>query len=71
MFVVCKEHIEDAIDEFLVDYEESPDIFTLEYIKQIDFKIPETCHFCEKKPRFLVIQGEKIDEHNNYISGED
>lgn len=52
MFVVCKEHIEDAIDEFLVDYEESPDIFTLEYIKQIDFKIPETCHFCEKNLDF-------------------
>lgn len=71
MFVVCIEHIEDAIDEFLVEYEESPDIHQIEDIKQIYFKVPDKCQFCNEKPEFLVIQGEKIDEHNNYISWED
>lgn len=55
MYVVCMEHIEDAIDEFVVEYEQSPDVHELEKISFTDWTSPEKCEFCDKKPRFLVV----------------
>lgn len=55
VYVVCMEHIEDAIDEFVVEYEQSPDIHELEKVSFTDWKSPSKCEFCDKKPRFLVV----------------
>ncbi len=55
VYVVCMEHIEDAIDEFVVEFEQSPDIYELGKISFTDWESPDKCEFCEKKPRFLVV----------------
>ena len=55
MYVVCMEHIEDAIDEFVVEYEQSPDIHALDKVSFTDWTSPEKCEFCDKNHRFLVV----------------
>lgn len=55
MYVVCMEHIEDAIDEFIVEYEQSPDIHELKKISFTEWESPNKCDFCDAKPRFLVV----------------
>lgn len=55
MYVVCMEHIEDGIDEFVVEYEQSPDVYELDKISFTDWESPEKCEFCDGKSRFLVV----------------
>lgn len=55
MFVVCKEHIEIAIDQFVDEYEEAPDIYDLKDVRFTAWEPPATCERCSNKPQFLVI----------------
>ncbi|MNH92326.1 hypothetical protein D3C73_449050 [compost metagenome] len=55
MYVVCKDHLEMAIDEFVDDYEEAPDIVDLEQTQFAKWEPPVNCEHCEITPRFLVV----------------
>ena len=55
MFVVCKEHVELAIDRFVDEYEDAPDLIDLQQVKFKDWQPPATCEECEEPARFLVI----------------
>ncbi|SHE15073.1 CxxH/CxxC protein, BA_5709 family [Chlamydia abortus] len=57
MYVVCKEHLEIAIDRFIDEYEEAPDLYAL---SEVSFKEWAPPHLCEEKgckheALFLVI----------------
>jgi CxxH/CxxC protein (TIGR04129 family) len=55
MYVVCKEHIEMAIDEFIDEYLQVPDLCELDNITFTEWSPPEECHFCSACPQYLVI----------------
>ncbi|MCZ8517637.1 CxxH/CxxC protein [Paenibacillus filicis] len=55
MHVVCKEHLELAIDMFVDEYEDAPDIVDLEQTKFADWEPPAHCERCSEPGRFLVI----------------
>ncbi|MTI70323.1 MAG: CxxH/CxxC protein [Firmicutes bacterium] len=55
MYVVCKDHLNEAIDEFLVEYEQSPDVYKLEDISFTEWTSPSTCEFCDKASVYLVV----------------
>lgn len=55
MYVVCKEHLERALDEFVEIYEACPDVHVLEKVNFTDWDAPSCCDFCNKSPDFLVV----------------
>ncbi|AOK92994.1 CxxH/CxxC protein [Paenibacillus polymyxa] len=55
MYVVCKEHVELAIDMFVDEYEDAPDVVDLKETKFSDWDPPVKCKECEKKAEFLVV----------------
>ncbi len=55
MFVVCKEHVEIAIDRFVDEFEDAPDLIDLQEVHFRAWEPPATCEECEEPPRFLVI----------------
>lgn len=55
MYIVCMEHLEDALEDFVVEYEQSPDIYELEEVSFTDWQSPQKCDYCDKMPRFLVL----------------
>lgn len=55
MYVVCKEHLEQAIDEFIELYESPPDLYLLEQIHFSDWVAPKCCDFCSGAPIYLVV----------------
>lgn len=55
MFVVCKAHIERAIDQFVDEYEEAPDIYELKNVRFSAWEPPATCEHCGEKPEVLVV----------------
>jgi CxxH/CxxC protein (TIGR04129 family) len=55
MYVVCKDHLEIAIDEFVDEYEEAPDIVDLEKVQFPRWEPPEHCEHCKEDARFLVV----------------
>ena len=55
MYVVCDEHIEIAIDEFVEIYEMSPDIYLLDKVSFNDWAAPKCCDKCSSPPRYLVV----------------
>jgi CxxH/CxxC protein (TIGR04129 family) len=55
MFVVCKDHLEIAIDMFLDEYEDAPDIVDLEEVQFSDWEPPYYCARCEATGRYLVV----------------
>ncbi len=55
MYIVCMDHLEDALEDFVVEYEQSPDIYELEEVSFTDWQSPQKCDYCEKMPRFLVL----------------
>lgn len=55
MYVVCAEHLEQAIDEFVEIYEAPPDIYILQEVSFTDWTAPSTCNFCSRPPRYLVV----------------
>ena len=55
MYVVCREHLEHAIDELVDEYEMSPDIHLLSDITFTQWTAPAACHFCSLAPVYLVV----------------
>ena len=55
MYVVCNEHLDIAIEEFVDIYEQPPDIYELDKVKFTDWTSPRTCDFCDKVPKYLVV----------------
>lgn len=55
MYVVCEEHLDQAIDEFVDDYEMPPDIHLLSEITFTEWTAPQYCHYCSHAPKYLVV----------------
>lgn len=55
MFVVCKDHLEIAIDMFLDEYEDAPDIVDPQEVQFTDWEPPFYCIRCEQGGRYLVV----------------
>ncbi|MDQ1911146.1 CxxH/CxxC protein [Paenibacillus sp. GD4] len=55
MYVVCKEHLELAIDMFVDEYEDAPDIVDLEKVHFTAWEPPACCERCAAEGRFLVV----------------
>jgi CxxH/CxxC protein (TIGR04129 family) len=55
LYVVCKEHVELAIDHFVDEYEDAPDIVSLVETTFSAWVTPDHCHFCGDRPYFLVV----------------
>lgn len=55
MYVVCLEHLERAIDEFVDEYEMPPDVHLLSDITFTEWTAPPQCHFCGNPPVYLVV----------------
>lgn len=54
MIVVCLEHLERAIDEFLVQHEQAPDILTIAQAQAAGFTISPTCRYCGEMPGYVL-----------------
>ena len=55
MFVCCKEHMEDAIERFVDEYEDAPDLYRLSETSFKAWTVPARCDFCDREPFFLVV----------------
>ncbi|MFS0841114.1 CxxH/CxxC protein [Paenibacillus sp. 1P03SA] len=55
MYSVCKEHLELAIDVFVDEYEDAPDIVDLSKVKFAEWEPPAHCAHCKEKPQYLVV----------------
>lgn len=55
MYVVCEEHVDMAIDEFMDEYLQVPDLYLLEDLEFNDWTPPDKCDFCNVSPKYLVI----------------
>ncbi|OHW61641.1 hypothetical protein EUAN_19610 [Andreesenia angusta] len=55
MYVVCNEHLELAIEEFVETYGQSPDVYELDKVSFTDWASPKSCEYCSNPPRFLVV----------------
>lgn len=55
MYVVCEEHLEQAIDEFVDVYESPPDLHRLDKIRFTQWTAPAHCDFCPRPPVYLVV----------------
>lgn len=59
MFVCCMEHAEIAIEEFVNQFEEAPDIYQLKETHFSDWDPPQSCEWCEHSPVLLLVQVRK------------
>lgn len=55
MFVCCKEHLELAIDHFVDEYEDAPDVYKLDEVRFTAWETPAKCEFCSEYPTYLVV----------------
>ncbi|WP_217596530.1 CxxH/CxxC protein [Cohnella sp. GbtcB17] len=55
MYCVCKEHVELAIDTFVDEYEDAPDLVNLKETKFSAWDPPQHCEFCKEPVHFLVV----------------
>ncbi|OMF25798.1 CxxH/CxxC protein [Paenibacillus sp. FSL H8-0548] len=55
MYCVCKEHIEKALDRFVDEYEDAPDVVDLKETQFADWDPPRKCDFCDEPATFLVV----------------
>jgi CxxH/CxxC protein (TIGR04129 family) len=55
MFVVCQEHLDIAIDEFVDEYEDAPDLVDLEEVRFKAWEPPKQCERCGKPAKYLVV----------------
>lgn len=55
MYCVCKEHVELAIDKFVDEYEDAPDIVDLKETEFSDWDPPVQCAECDKHAEYLVV----------------
>jgi CxxH/CxxC protein (TIGR04129 family) len=55
MYVICEDHLEQAIEEFVDVYESPPDLYHLDKVSFTDWTAPSHCDFCSRPPIFLVV----------------
>ena len=55
MYVVCEEHLESAIDRFVEEYEEAPDVVDLRETSFSAWTPPAVCEQCARPSRYLVV----------------
>ena len=55
MYCVCKEHMETALDRFVDEYEDAPDVVDLKETQFADWDPPRKCDFCDEPATFLVV----------------
>lgn len=55
MIVCCKEHMELALDEFVDEYEDAPDVYKLAETSFTAWTPPAHCEYCTQTPTFLVV----------------
>lgn len=55
MYCVCREHVELAIDKFVDEYEDAPDLVNLKTTAFSAWQPPEHCEWCENSAEVLVI----------------
>lgn len=55
MYCVCREHVELAIDKFVDEYEDAPDLFSLDETTFSAWTPPVNCIWCESKAEVLVV----------------
>jgi CxxH/CxxC protein (TIGR04129 family) len=55
VFVVCAEHLEEAMDRFVEEYDAPPDIHLLSEISFTAWTAPSVCEYCKEAPKYLVI----------------
>ena len=55
MYCVCKACIEEAIEKFVDEFEDAPDMVDLKDTEFADWDPPRKCDLCEEKAEFLVV----------------
>ncbi len=55
MYVVCNDDLDIAIDEFVEEYLQPPDVYMLDKVYFTNWESPDRCSFCGKKPIYLVV----------------
>ena len=56
MYVVCKDHVEMALDDFVDEYErQAPDVHLLAEISFTAWEAPAKCEYCDQTPKYLVV----------------
>jgi len=55
VYICCKEHLELAIDHFVDNYEDAPDVYNLDDVTFTAWKAPNCCEFCQNESQFLVL----------------
>ncbi|TCP52553.1 CxxH/CxxC protein (TIGR04129 family) [Tumebacillus sp. BK434] len=56
MYVVCKEHVEMALDDFVEEYEgQAPDVHKLDDLSFTAWQAPAKCEYCDQHPKYLVV----------------
>ena len=55
MYIVCAEHLELAIDRFVDEYEDAPDVVDLRETRFSNWEPPKHCDECGNECRFLVV----------------
>lgn len=57
-FIVCAaDQMELALDEFVDEYSEAPDVYLLTEVMQElpDWKVPETCRYSKQNPMYILV----------------
>lgn len=55
MYCVCREHVELAIDKFVDEYEDAPDLIHLQSTTFSAWTPPARCEWCEGAAEILVV----------------
>lgn len=55
MYCVCREHVELAIDKFVDEYEDAPDLVNLQTTSFSAWHPPEKCEWCGNPVEILVV----------------
>ncbi|UOF91707.1 CxxH/CxxC protein [Fodinisporobacter ferrooxydans] len=53
--VVCSNHLELGIEDFVNELEQPPDLYRLDSVSFTSWQPPDTCRYCADQPVFLVV----------------
>jgi CxxH/CxxC protein (TIGR04129 family) len=55
-FIVCAaDQLELALDEFVDEYGEAPNVYLLSEVEIENWKAPETCKYSDQKPVYILV----------------
>ena len=55
MYCVCKEHVELALDKFVDEFEDAPDMVNLSATAFSDWDPPHKCDWCDHEAQVLIV----------------